>query len=114
MAYCGLLCSGCPIYLATREEDEQARARMISEIVRISREHYGVDYSPEDITDCDGCPTEGERLFSGCMKCTIRACARDKGLANCASCDDYPCGNLTSLFTMDPGAKTRLDVLRSC
>ena len=40
--------------------------KMRAEVVRICKEHYGVEHKPEDIADCDGCKAEEGRLFSGC------------------------------------------------
>jgi len=78
LTYCGLICSTCPIYLATRQEDDEEQTKMRVEIARLCREQYGMDYAPEDITDCDGCCTHSGRLFSACKSCLIRKCARDK------------------------------------
>ena len=113
IAYCGLTCHSCPILLATREKNEEKRNKMRTEIARICKEQYGMEYKPEDITDCDGCKTEGGRLFSGCKKCDIRKCARQKNVENCAHCSEYACETLEKFFTMDPDAKARLDVIRS-
>jgi hypothetical protein len=112
VAYCGLTCQHCPIYLATREKDKEKREKMKVDIARICKEQYGMELSPEDITDCDGCKTAGGRLFSGCMKCEIRKCARQKGLENCAHCSEYPCEQLNKFFATDPSAKTRLDIIK--
>ena len=112
LSYCGLVCNTCPIYLATYapNKDEQARSR--AEVFRICTEQYGMKITPADITDCDGCRTEGGRLFSACIKCGIRACAREKKLENCAHCGDYPCSGLETFFSSDPSAKIRLDGIR--
>lgn len=111
-SYCGLLCRTCPIYLATRQEDKAEQARARAEIARQCREQYGLTYQLEDITDCDGCRAAGGRLFSGCLKCPIRKCAREKGVENCAHCADYACAELNAFFATDPAAKTRLDEIR--
>jgi len=37
MAYCGLICQTCPIYLATREENKAEQDRMRADIVRLCR-----------------------------------------------------------------------------
>ncbi len=113
IACCGLVCQTCPIYLATRQENKEEQARMRAEIAQLCKEQYGVNYEPEDITDCDGCQTEGERLFSASKNCPIRKCARQKGLENCAYCTEYACGKLEAFFSTDPTAKTRLDEIRS-
>lgn len=83
------------------------------EIARICKEQYGMEYEPEDISDCDGCLTEGGRLFSGCKDCSIRNCAMKRGYENCAWCDEYACEKLEKFFVMDPSAKTRLDEIRN-
>jgi hypothetical protein len=112
IAYCGLACQTCPIYLATKLENKEEQARMRSEIVEQCKGHYRRDYRLEEITDCDGCQTEGGRLFSGCKDCCIRKCARGKKLKSCAYCTDYACEDLMALYKMDPTAKTRLDEMR--
>ena len=113
LSYCGLVCDTCPINEATREADKSARLRKRSEIARKCREHYGLNYQPEQITDCDGCRTAGGRLFAGCLDCGIRNCAVGKNIENCAVCSEYPCGTLEAFFAKDPSARKRLDVLRS-
>ncbi len=113
LSYCGLICDKCAIYLATREKDEEKKHEMRVEIARQIKEHYGEEYKPEDVTDCDGCKSENGRLFSGCSKCKIRKCAQDKDIENCAYCDEYPCEELEKIFTTDPDARKRLDKIKS-
>ena len=112
LAFCGLSCQTCPIYLATRQENFEEKTRIRIEIVRLCKELYGTDYRLEDITDCDGCQTDGERLFPGCKSCLIWQCAREKKLANCAYCPEYACGKLETFFVIEQSAKTRLDLIR--
>jgi hypothetical protein len=112
LAYCGLTCEKCPIYLATREKDDEKRRKMRANIARKIKEHYGEEYEPEDVTDCDGCRTEGGRLFSGSRNCRVRTCARRKGLENCAHCDDYICEKLEEFLAKEPDARARLDAIR--
>ncbi len=113
IAYCGLVCGTCPIYLATREENAEEKTRMRAHIAHVCKEKYGMTYELEDISDCDGCRTEGGRLFTGSQSCAIRKCARQKGLTNCAYCADYVCGKLEAFFANDPEAKMRLDEARN-
>lgn len=113
IAYCGLACHTCPIYLATRQENKDEQWRMRAEIARLLKEQYGMNYQPEEITDCDGCRTEGGRLFSGCKNCLIRKCAREKELASCAYCTEYACERLETFFAAEPTAKARLDEIRA-
>ncbi len=113
VAYCGLACHTCPIYLATQQENREERARMRAEIAKQCREHYGMDYAPEDITDCDGCRAESGRLFKASRNCLIRKCAQEKGLQNCAYCPEYACEKLEAFFRTEATARTRLDAIRS-
>jgi len=113
LAYCGLPCHGCAIYLATREQDEEKKYKMRVDIAQQIKEHYGQDCKAEDVTDCDGCKTEKGRLFSGCTKCEIRKCAKAKGIENCAHCSEYACEKLEKIFATDTEAKARLDAIRS-
>jgi hypothetical protein len=109
LAYCGLICHTCPIYLATREENKEKQAGMRDHISKLLNEQYGMLYEKEDIHDCDGCLTEWGRLFPPCLSCDIRKCAKQKGLVNCAHCTDYICGKLEAFFAKEPDAKSRLD-----
>ena len=112
LAYCGLICQTCQIYLATREPDKEKKYKMRADIAREITKHYGGETKSEDVGDCDGCKTEGGRLFSN-NDCPMRTCAIEKGIDNCAYCDDYTCEALEKLFTTDPGARERLDKIRS-
>jgi hypothetical protein len=112
VAYCGLICHTCPIYVATRQEKKEDQVKMRAEIVRLCHEHYGLNYLLEDITDCDGCRTASGRLFSASTKCPIRKCAKQKGVETCAHCAEYACERLEAVFKTDPEAKVRLDEIR--
>ena len=112
LAYCGLICKTCPIYVATREGNKEEQIKQRTEIAKLCREQYGMNYELADITDCDGCHAESGRIFSGCIHCAIRACAKQKAVETCASCSEYVCQNLESFFVHDAAAKIRLDEIR--
>jgi hypothetical protein len=112
LSYCGLVCSTCPIYLATREINKEEQMKKRAEIAKLCKEQYGMNYAVADITDCDGCRAESGRLFSGCTDCSIRKCAKQKVVENCAFCSEYICQRLELFFANDSDAKTRLDKLR--
>ncbi len=113
IAYCGLDCGGCPIHLATLEQDRSKRQGMRLEIVRICSQQYGMDLLPKDVTDCEGCRSQKGNLFSGCARCEIRRCAIEKKLMSCAFCSEYACQKLLKHFETDPSARTRLENLRT-
>lgn len=112
MAYCGLVCHTCAIRLATCQEDPTKQREMRAEIARQIEEHYGQEFKPENVGECDGCKADTGRLFAGCRTCQIRKCAMDKGIESCAYCSDYPCEALEKLFTTDVEARKRLDTIR--
>ena len=113
LAYCGLACHSCAIYLATREKDEEKSYKMRIDIAQEIKKRYGQECKPEDVTDCDGCIAETGRLFSGCKDCRIKKCAEKKDIENCAYCGEYPCETLREFFDKDPEAKDRLDKIRN-
>ena len=113
LAYCGLTCDVCPIFLATRETDKEKQEKMRVQIADFVSKHYGTITKPEDITDCDGCKANTGRLYSGCIGCKISKCAQDKGCLTCAHCTEYPCDKLEKFFVNDPTAKNNLDNVRS-
>jgi len=92
MSCCGLDCSKCRAYVATRKKDRTSAA----EIARLWSSPEEGDYKPEDIW-CDGCHSN-HRLHAFCVKCPVRACAKGKGLGNCGECGDYLCGKLKMLW----------------
>ncbi len=112
IACCGLACHGCPIYLATREQDPEKKREMRAQIALQINALYKENLRAEDVTDCDGCKTEGGRLFAASRKCEIRKCAGQKGVENCAHCGGYACEKLRKFFVTDPDAKKRLEAIR--
>ncbi len=100
IVYCGLDCTKCPIYLATKNNDEELRKKTAQE--------WGMEV---ETLYCDMCNSDG-KLFSWCAECPIRACAREKGFKTCAECPNYPCEKLTEPHAKYPEQKQNLDALR--
>lgn len=116
IAYCGLNCVTCHIYLATREKDPEKQRQMREQIVVAIKKYLGEEKRVEDITDCDGCKAQSGTLYSNCRKCRIRKCASEKGLENCAHCSEYACEKLSKFFDSEgeqAGAKKRLDEIKA-
>jgi hypothetical protein len=107
IAYCGLVCTDCPAFVATQKDDDSERER----VAETWSKEYQADVKPEDI-NCDGCLSENGRHFSYCSVCEIRKCGRDRGVMNCAFCDEYACEKLTGFFGMAPEARLTLDEIR--
>ena len=107
IAYCGLVCSNCPTFLATQNDDNVARAKTAA----LYSEKFGFDLKPEEI-NCDGCKSEGGKLIGYCQSCAIRQCCSAKGLENCAFCSDQPCESLIKFHAFSPDAKACFDALK--
>lgn len=104
---CGIICSDCPVLIATQKDDDAERKR----VAEIFTRQYGQEYKPEDI-NCDGCISDSSRIFSYCNLCEIRKCGREKKVKNCAYCPEYPCGNLSELFSKYSKGKETLGEIR--
>ena len=108
IACCGMACTECPGFLATQNDDDQLRAKTAAEWSNI----YQAELKPEDI-NCDGCLSDGPRLIGHASVCAVRKCGREKGIENCASCDDYSCSELDTIHGFAPEAKKVLDEIRA-
>jgi len=107
IAYCGLVCSDCPAYIATQENDWE----MLEEGAALARERLNQPEVTAEMGLCDGCTGEG--YLSACTDdCQVRVCGVEHGVLNCAYCPDYPCQKLTALWTQMPKAQTVLDEIR--
>lgn len=107
-AMCGLICSDCGAFIATQNNDDKKRA----EVAKLWSKQYNVDLKPKSI-NCDGCISDSKRLIGHCIVCAIRKCGKQKGVLNCAHCDDYVCEKLEGFFKMVPAARKHLDSIKS-
>lgn len=87
LAYCGLNCNECPIYLASVSQNTAEQIRLANE--------YSTDtgkFSKEDMY-CLGCHSDtiSQKM---CGNCEIRLCSAKKSYGSCAECDEFPCSTL--------------------
>jgi len=101
IVYCGLDCAKCPIYVATKNNDEELRKK--------TAEQFGME---AEKLYCSMCNSEEGDLFYWCAECPIRACARDRGFKTCAECSDYPCEKLAEPHEKYPEQRENLDAIR--
>ena len=88
LARCGYRCDIC----AARSEDPEVR----HELVDGWRKYFGhQNYTAENV-QCDGCLNDG-RLAD--KTCPVRLCVIEKGIENCAYCDEFPCDKLAPLLS---------------
>ena len=102
IAYCGLDCGRCPVYLATVQGDREKQAQLALEY---STEECA--YAPEDMV-CMGCRTQ--RLSRKlCGACPIRSCAGGRDIVNCGYCSQYPCETIEAQLTADHKGRKALE-----
>ncbi len=107
VSYCGLVCTTCPAYEATRDNDDAKRKATAG----LWAKAYGSDIKPEDI-NCQGCLSTAGKMFNYCRVCEIRKCGTSRNLKNCAQCAEYACDKLARFFVMAPQAKATLEEIR--
>jgi len=109
IAYCGLVCTDCEAYVATQANDLAALERMAAR----AREQFNNPNLTVESAMCDGRLSNSERLCGYCFECQVRACGMERGVVNCAQCDDYACEKIEGFFGMAPHARTTLDGIRA-
>ena len=107
VAYCGLICSDCGAFIATKENDYEKRR----EVAEAWSKKYGGQFKPEDI-NCEGCLTREGQVFSNCNVCEMRKCGIEKGVENCALCVDFSCEKLSKFMQDVPQARETLEDIR--
>ena len=106
IAYCGLDCSKCNVFIATQKNDLEEKKKIAERWTK----GLHVDFKPEDVT-CDGC--KSERLSGWCTKiCKVRPCAENRKVETCAHCDDYACEKLKEFISKEAEAKQKLEEIR--
>jgi len=108
IAYCGLVCTGCPAYVATQANDQAA----LEQVAAQWREEYNAPDITVESVICDGCLPSDGRHCSHCFECEVRACGIERGVVNCAHCADYACEKLEGFFGFAPDARAVLDEVR--
>jgi len=92
MAVCGYRCDLCPVHKdnVKRIGKEEVKAGFIKYF------NHELDF---DVSDgCQGCPADGDE------NCTVKTCAREKEIANCGLCEEFPCGRV----------QEKMDVVKKC
>jgi hypothetical protein len=98
-AVCGIFCSACSFYIATREDP--ARLERLATSFGVSRE----------AVRCEGC--RGGCRIDYCAGCHMFPCAAERGYQFCAECPECPCPELESFIAERPHrADIRRDLVR--
>ncbi|MHC4725869.1 MAG: DUF3795 domain-containing protein [Planctomycetota bacterium] len=81
---CGYRCDLCPAYETNIQSD--AEKQKMSDAWK---KYCGFEIPPEAIKSCPGCVAAG-----GDETCTVRPCAIEKNMENCAHCEQFCCDKL--------------------
>lgn len=100
VAICGLYCRACEVWRSCHDGDDNFTG-------------------PSDARSggriCRGC--RSDLLYKHCVRCELRACAVDRGLATCADCGDFPCERIVSFdrdaYTHHDGVVAELEAIRA-
>jgi len=105
MAFCGLYCHKCPIFIATKTDNRKEKIRLARIFSMPNRKLI-----PDEV-ECYGCKQTGKKILKGCDTCENRLCAMKRKVENCGECVKYPCQQLDYFLTRlwQSGAQERLD-----
>ena len=81
---CGYRCDLCPAYEKNLKSDAD-KQRMSD----AWEKYCGFQVPPEQIQSCPGCEVSGAD-----PTCTVRPCAIEKNMENCAHCEEFACDKL--------------------
>lgn len=107
IAFCGLDCSECSAFIATKENNDAKRR----EIAKEWSKEFGHEFKPEEI-NCYGCLDSTGPHINYCGVCEIRKCGMEKEVENCAYCVDYACEKLEKFHEQTSNAKKKLEEIR--
>jgi hypothetical protein len=114
LAYCGLNCTECPVFIATVNNDTELKQRTADEWGKLYAEYIGKKELAVADMNCQGCQSTSDIRFIGCENCPIRKCSKGKNLVSCADCTEYEvCEMLKGFFSSAPQAKENLERIRT-
>ncbi len=103
---CGIICTECAAYKATKANNDELRAKTAKEWSKM----YNAEIKAEHI-NCEGCMADGVKL-GHCNECKMRACVVSKGYQNCSECAEYPCKMMEEFIKVAPFTKEVIESLR--
>lgn len=97
IAMCGLNCSRCNAFIATKNNDDELRKKTAEEWnERYRKDNRGrLPIKPDDI-NCNACLSDGP-IYLYCHRCKIRQCGLEKKIKNCKECEEHRCKDLVEL-----------------
>lgn len=100
---CGYRCDLCLAYKPNIEQNPANQQKLSDGWYK----YFGFRIPPEKIL-CDGCMAENPNLID--KSCPVRPCVIQKGLENCASCNEYICPKVRERLVVFEDLRDRLQV----
>ncbi|MDF2988694.1 MAG: hypothetical protein K0R50_4204 [Eubacterium sp.] len=104
VAYCGINCATCPLYIATKTEDISMKRELAEKWEKI----YNRSFNIEDMK-CFGCKS-GKKFFLS-DKCNITQCNNNKGIHTCKQCANSPCQRINDFYEWQKDNKTDVEFI---
>ena len=94
IAACGLICSRCDAFRATRENSQEKLELVAADW----QKRYNCPEIAASNIRCTGCMVEGGPKCGHCeSNCEVRRCVKEKSLSHCGQCEAFPCEKLSTL-----------------
>ncbi len=103
LAYCGIYCNECPIYISTKKQNkidcslEKKKGAVLTGLFTAGE------------ANCYGCSSFRSDANDLCARCEVRRCAQNKGIENCGLCNEYPCDLVEQSISTSLKNRKRLD-----
>jgi hypothetical protein len=88
IAYCGIKCTTCPLYVATLNDDVSMKREILLQYEKL----YNRSFDIRDM-ECYGCKSKKKFFLSN--NCNITPCNMSKGVETCSQCTNYPCERIS-------------------
>jgi hypothetical protein len=106
ISYCGIDCSKCETFLATRADSHEARKKIAEKCLI----QFNVKLEPEQI-NCGGCKSDDAKCTFAETLCEIRKCNMERSNPHCALCSEYKCKKLKKAIESAPAIGVSLEAL---
>ena len=104
IAYCGINCSTCPLFIATSTENISLKQELAGKWGEI----YNCTFDIEEMK-CYGCKS-GRKFFLS-DKCNITQCNTSKGVHTCKQCSNSPCKRINEFYEWQKNNKTGVEFI---
>lgn len=103
IAYCGINCDTCPLYIATINNDEAMKKEILLKYEKL----YNRSFEIKEM-ECYGC--KSGMKFSLSNACNITPCNINRGTETCSQCENYQCERIKKFYEWQVNNETGVDI----